>query len=550
MANDDSRAVVLKTEVVEVRIAPSAALEREARRWSYVLRNRFRWITDEDRRKRQDEQSLETLKAIGIDKAVVGQIAGSRLLRVVFDRQAVAVPEAVEFPWEYVLSAATRTARAGRAFAVVRELADEKDVPPRPSTNATTLIVESAPGPLRRQFSFEAESSLVEAALSRSRGGPGSLVRISPTNLPDPTRERLRQVVRELAPSVLHFAGVDSHQGARLLKMMVEGDTPDGVILSDASGGPVIEPAADFADLLTAASVHPRLVVMNIYNSGQTLARLAVERGALAALGFFDEFDDSAAEWLVAKFYERWTANGGNAPAAVTDVLAELHGRGAHLEGTGVVLWTRAANRADPARDLDEASSIPERQAASAGKPGRKAPISLNDAISVDVRVCPGLNYALLRNNKDLFLTFRLRNLSGAPIGGIRVEVTLRAGSESYPFQGMFTIDEPVRELRDRIRVPLPSMAGLGMRENTQAVLHTRVLAKNDVIYEATDFVTLQSIEEWQLDEQSLPWLPAFVFPRDQAMRKSSTSRVGTFESSPRIPATGSRATSQPASRC
>jgi len=233
----------------------STAIGNEALRWTYVLRSRRRWVGGTRVRERNEHEAREALKAIGVDEAELQALGNS-------DRIVVRVPYISEktdwqariFPWEYVLAAATREHRvqaAGtgrpRALTVMRELQRQ---PPQAQANAErdgngehggplnhganqrqgaapmfvdiagveqpsgdrlqVIFVECLPSELREHWSLDSEKRRLKAVLPKD-----TLWHV----LSYPTLKELCEAVAERRPQLLHFAGLDSHQGLRELRL-------------------------------------------------------------------------------------------------------------------------------------------------------------------------------------------------------------------------------------------------------------------------------------------------------------------------------------------
>src|SRR5262249_5983902 len=115
--------------------------------------------------------------------------------------------EARIFPWEYVLAAATREARRGQPLTVVRRLQTSSARAVRKPSALRVLYVESAPGQLRQDYSFDTERALVQSSLKPKAW----------KELLTPTLAQLQSAAAKFKPDVVHLAGFDSHQGLTLL---------------------------------------------------------------------------------------------------------------------------------------------------------------------------------------------------------------------------------------------------------------------------------------------------------------------------------------------
>jgi hypothetical protein len=497
---DAKQAVTLRTDRGQtLSISLGVELQRAAMAWSYTVRNRRRWVGREAARDQQAKRCAAELEALGVSPQRLGDAS---LIEV-------SVPylsegegwEARIFPWEYVLSAATRTLRTG-PLTVVRHL--RRRAFPTARARQTAVVVESAPGDLRQSYSFESELRLVQSNLG-----------FKAQALLDPTRASLQKAVETQQPAVVHLSGIDVHQAAGLIELPDQKDRQDGFLLSGKSGAPDVVSAVDLAALVNAGQEKPLFFACNAYHTAARISALAVAEGCEAAVGFQDEFDDGLAELFFATFYGKWNDLKHDAFKAFREAWRDLRGR-PELRGTGVVLWTAspvlsAARPAPPAPALT--SIAPPRRT-------KKAPAkAARQLLDVEIRPYANLNYSLLHNNRDLFQTFRIRKHEPEPVSGVDVEVVLHAGSEAFPYRASIDLEEPVTELRDRIRVPLTSALGRSLRESVHTVIYVHVSWNGQTVYRNTERVTLLPPDEWR-DDENRHWLPSFVLPRDPAILK------------------------------
>src|SRR6478752_10160659 len=184
----------------------SRELQHAAMQWTYIVRNRQRWRGLPPSARSQSDRARKLLVDLGLRAADLDAIAGDGMVEVVvpYEREEVGW-EARIFPWEYVLAAATSEARRGRSLTVVRRLATTARAA-APPTGQRVLYVESAPGELRQDYTFETERALVETSL-KPKAWKALLT---------PTLEQLRKAVATFKPDVVHLAGFDTHQGLSL----------------------------------------------------------------------------------------------------------------------------------------------------------------------------------------------------------------------------------------------------------------------------------------------------------------------------------------------
>ena len=258
------------------------------------------------------------------------------------------------FPWEFVVSAATRSLRRrGEPLAVLRQL-QHADSPRRMTVRAPTkvLYVESAPGPLANAYSFESERSLLKANFENAA--------FTWSELRNPTSAQLREEIVGKSPDVIHLAGFDIHQGSRLLsseqgrglrgvvstvlkatRSLAEvSSAADGYVMADDKEGFVGILAPDLAAILTAGKDKPVLVSCNIWNSARRICPLIVANGASSAIGFQDSFDDGVVEAFFSTLYRSWREAEWNLRDAFLAAWNRVRSQPSGLIGTGLVLWS------------------------------------------------------------------------------------------------------------------------------------------------------------------------------------------------------------------
>jgi hypothetical protein len=579
--------------------------------WSRIVRNRIRWKAQSDARDAQAQHSRDLLQSLNVDLKRLDALATRGVIQVSIpvtddDRDQAAL----SFPWEYVLSAATRDGCA-RPLVVIRHLVRSGPsgaAAPRATRSGApdpVLILESAPGPIREAFRFDSERKLVAANLP-------DLDRKMKV-LPDPSKGQALAAIKAMKPGLIHLAGVDTHQGAQMLGI----DDPgfDGFYLVDERGRPVPYDAKDLG-LILASAGRVRLVACNFQDSAARVAAFAVSAGAEAAIGFQDVVDDTMAELFYARLYSNWRENDWVTVVAFARTIEDLRVRPGVLSGLGIVLWSDADaienGTAAQAAALDRSINVPASRAtdtttaapdagargdpvaavgvvgvdspeptiiAAAGnaadvaatfkaaddkgdgedvaedatepsQPERAAPKRLiagelssvvpPPELWVEPTIRSNVNYVLLHNNGSLFESFRLRKATDAEIKGVEVVVTLFVGQHSFPYRTMLSLNQPITEIRDRIRVPLTADILRSVHESIQSVVYVRVRRDHSTIFEDTLPVTLVSPDEWMDTDAQTRWLPSFVLPRDPtvdqvrqralpALRALDDSRGGGF---------------------
>lgn len=503
-------------------LTPGPGFQRTAVYWQYVLRNRIRWLRDGKVPESVLEQSVKDLHAIGFDEDKLAQIAAAGGVEI-------GIPYSTEsqlwdlriFPWEFVLDNATSEKRRGAPLVVIRHISSgDQSVPP--DVPKKLMVVESAPGALGDIFDFGSERRLVQANLQLGKTHCSV----------NPTAEELEKTIARERPDVIHVAGVDSHQGKQLLDMKEGEPEPgrqegvsqrvrarlewDGYMMAKSDGSPVSVSAPQLARLLGAEGKRrAQLVVFNFYNSAARLAAMAAAEAALAAIGFQDEVDDRSAEEFFAKFYFAWRTLDWNLLDAFRVALSETK-----LEGAVVVLWsTRSLLEGVKQQPL---LAVQKRVAAARRTaPGRDlSKLDPEDVLAIEIELKPTLNYSLLHNDADLFEQFSIFKLIDGPIGGVCVEITLFAGSESSQWAETFAPEDTVTNLSGRIRFALTSPLMRSIRESLSTLITIRVTWNSKVLRHTTERVNLMAIDEWVDTIELDAYLPSFVFPRDPAVSK------------------------------
>ena len=518
--------IVLRTRTdVDIEVPAGVDMQEAAMRWTYVLRHRRRWAERPSARIAQAKECRQQMEDFGFNEQLLRDVAEAGLVEV-------GVPYTTEeneweariFPWEYMLADSTRDLRRGRSLTVVRNLARKLGRAPKLGDSARLLIVESAPGALQEDFSFASERRLVRTNLGLKEDG----VRV----LQNPTRGELESTIKDMQPGVLHLTGFDSLVGLVHLEGDPNIDVPDGYLLSHDDGTADPVPALELARLVNAGTRKPQLVACNFYHSAARTAALCVGEGAGAAIGFQDEFEDSLTELFFANFYRAWRLSEGDLHEAFQLAWNVLRNQPRGLAGTGLVLWSARSFR-DPRPALPGGQPRAAADAAKANleervrqeKGGRvevtDRPVS--ELFQVEVKPLEHLNYSMMHNDQPLFESFVLRKFVPERIEGLFIGVELHVGAENYPFRLALSLDEDVKNLNDRIRIPLTSALGRSQRESVHTSLFVEVLwtrnGASHELYRETHRVTLLPVDEWRDDDENRIWLPSFVLPRDEAVR-------------------------------
>jgi len=502
-------------------------------RWTYIVRNRERWNDLEASTQEQGQRAREDLASLGVTEAALEAISRDGLVEVVipFESDEKGWEQRI-IPWEHVLAGATRQRRQGRPLTVVRHL-EVGASQPHAASPARALYVESAPGKLRDDFSFDTERELVRVSL-----------RLKKTTDPllNPTLEQLTATVKTVKPDVIHVAGFDSHQGLRVLAQQDETPDPstdaddgdgvhDGYLMRQESGTPRPCEAQVLATALCPKAHPPRLIVFNLQNSGARIAAHAVAAGARASIGFQDTFDDHLSEQFFGTLYRLWRQEGWDLLEAFRGAWESIRSAGSSIRGSGIVLWTRQPL----VTVVGEKVASVRRTARESRKPTEPVTIWTPDAVEAadartfikhDVRALDEINYSLLHNREPLFESFSLVNLSAnhdrrerlGTIAGIDVTVKLSTGLETAVYQSQINLTQPSDDLAGVIHVPLTSNLMRSSHEAINTSLFIEVCWGQHVLYRDSRRVRLLPVDQWRDNDRDGQWLPSFVLPRDPAV--------------------------------
>jgi hypothetical protein len=480
---------------------PEPLLAELAMQWSYVVRNRARWTGSSGALDQLSARARLHLEQLRIDPNVVTEMTQKGVIEILipFSGNEGENWAARIMPWEIILRVAVNRSD----LIVVRHL----NVSAYPDFNSPSpeklVFVASAPGRLANIIDFQLEKELVTKSLTL----PVDMIE-------NPSLNDLANHFQSGQPEyALHLSGVDRYQGEELLPDVATigaDERRDGFYFASEPGAPLDIYCADPEEigLRLNQAKQPVLVVFNAYNSASRLAAMAVARGAHAAIGFLDVFDDRLAEVFFATLYRAWHESNW-------DLLAALQEAAERVSRTderrlGAVLWTRH-------HLISPTTSRPLRVERVADP---------NQSVIVDIKPSDVVNYARLHNGEGLFQKFSLYRYNPDQVR-VRLEVTLYLGTDSFPYEAMFTLSnrETPLDLSKKIHLPLTSRLARGLREAVQTTLRTRVSVLNDDKYEEvyTDTVKIRllPVNEWKFDEKlSTRWLASFVLPADEAVRK------------------------------
>lgn len=554
-ASAESRAVVLLRiasgdQGIIARVPRTKDIIRLAAEWMYVLRNRSRWSGDDDFRDEISKRAVDALEKLNVSEKDLKRVieAEARHIEIEFVEEAPGrminmdiVDAASAFPWEYVLSAATRYLGRSRSIVITRfidaHLHTSVNVVGRPY-----LFVESAPGRLEDVYTFESELARLRSATGDDLAtGQTSMWRRSRSQ----TLSELSNRVRDIQPVVIHVSGVDNHQAATVIPgfygedeiaALTGGKPTDGMILRGVDLPEVPTPYDTIAQsIITPGGVglRPALVTLNLYYSGACLARECARRGAGAVIGFLDEIDDEIAEYFFQALYLAWrdTNFSEDIPAAFGSTWRRLRKQRYSLYGTGIAVWlSRSAFDAGRRSAFERPSEMIEEPDVVLPTDAQRAAARLrpmSEVLRVDLDVPREINYSLLHNNRRLLDTLTLNKLVDHPLDEVSVQVQLNVGDGSAPFlHTATTVAEPQLALADEVRLPLTAALLRSPRERIQTTLYVKVAWDGRIACETTRPITLLPVDEWFDDTANNPWLPSFILPRDPAVSKIvSTAR-------------------------
>lgn len=319
-------------------------------RWANLVANRRMWREAGVDTQKLPEECRQQLQDFGLDQNHLQTLDTADYVEVSipFVRQEEG-RAARDFPWEFVIGTATKTARGDRPITIIRHLNLQNGVTARALGQPKNLcFIESAPRPFDRFYGFQIERTQIPEALGFASDLP-----------PNPRRSDLAAILAQQDWDVVHFTGLDVHQGVEILKAhRLEQESPlvkhyndyskprddkpsrppDGlVVLNDQYLLDCLD-ADDLAKMLAQRDKKPILVTMNLYNSASNLAALAVAHGAGAAIGFQDAFDDYLTDNFYSSFYLGWRLGQWQLLPAFAYALQKMPA--ATPMGTGLVLWT------------------------------------------------------------------------------------------------------------------------------------------------------------------------------------------------------------------
>jgi hypothetical protein len=537
--------------VFETVVTRTAGLERLAQEWNYILRARTRWAADADLRVSVGERALTDLKGLGINSAFLQKLALVERVEVELhdwkaaDADATRIHEAAaEVPWEYLISAATRTEGRFQSLLITRLFRNGSGAVV-PSPPEQVLFVESAPGRLKDAYEFDDEEERIRAAVDAFGPRQDNMVIMQTPQLTELAKE-----VNKDKWDAIHVTGVDTQQAGWCIEGLyddIEKHKPalwneiatpskvlrDGMLLRQGPESELPVPYQKLAEVLISPRKPPYVVTLNLYYSGARTARELVRRGAHAVLGFLDEIDDESGELFFQAFYWAWCHRDDKGepvaiPAAFQKAWDKM--RSDRLHGTAIVIWMGRSIFDQPGPKKADRSAAKRKEIATAKKEESRADYlarieatAINKLIQVDLDIKDQVNYSLLHNNRELVSKLTLTKLMRGRLEDITVQVELCVGDQSYPYRCTVEVmeaDEVQLALASQVKIPLTANLPRSLRERVQSAVYVKVTCGGRTACEQTKRVTLIPVDEWVDDTVNNPWLPSFVLPRDPAILK------------------------------
>jgi hypothetical protein len=361
-----------------------------ARHWGYILRVRTRWAGDPDMREYFATRAIKDLRKLGIRLKHIRKFALAKHIEIELHgwkdedesakatakERAKAKPKvdpileaASEIPWEYLLSAATKSVGRFQSLLISRWFSRRARVTPEVTTEVTpkapqrVLFVESAPGRIEQVYGFKDEEKRIRAAMNLGEiEDPKDLKALKALKAREgllfsktEPYTRLKSKVEAAAWEAIHVTGVDTHQVAWLIDGFYDDENGtkkvarrkfvideadqlyDGMIIRGDTDSELPVRYDELADLLSKSKKPPCVVTLNLYYSGARTARELVRRGVYASIGFLDEIDDEFAEHFFQAFYWAWCHDNETIADSFLEAWSTMDGDRMH--GTAIVIW-------------------------------------------------------------------------------------------------------------------------------------------------------------------------------------------------------------------
>ena len=206
-------------EIFEASLPRSAKLEQLAEKWTYILRARSRWAHDIEQRKYFGSQAVEDLKDLGVKLEFIERLSTVIHIEVELhpwdtqDAEAARIGEtASEIPWEYLISAATRSVGRFQPLLITRLFRNGRSPVALPPPELV-LFVESAPGRLKDLYEFDDEEDRIRAAVNATGVREGHMEILN-----TPQLSELSGHARRRKWEAIHVSGVDTQQAGWFLE--------------------------------------------------------------------------------------------------------------------------------------------------------------------------------------------------------------------------------------------------------------------------------------------------------------------------------------------
>jgi hypothetical protein len=517
-----------------------------AKDWRYILGNRSRWTTQAVARAHVQAKCENTLAKLGIDRPQLRRLAIAGLVEVSVPYcEDGTLDAARDFPWEHLISGATKEFRGPSPLLVVRHLSGVPKT--RRRTPKSFSLVQTAPGIFGEHFNLKAERSLIT----------GGLQSLSDTGrLDNPVAADLRSEIKSEAPDVVHLAGVDVRLGEWLEadwledEVKFEADTKDGMYFAHSRRPYRRVNAKKIAQYLTAASKKPVLVGINSWYSGGELAPSCVANGAAMAIGFHNSFDFEVGREFFSEFYRSWLHHDLDATRAMLEAWLKIKPLAKKIRGSGITLWSANSAFERKTRGFMKPNSRGFRLAIQENEKAQDELVRteadpeterVRDLVGWSIKPVKCLNYSMLHNRRSLMeeLMFWFKkpeaDEEGRQVNEIRnveVEVMLKVGDGSFPYRTTVNLgddnlqidlaDDTIESMGENqaggICVPLTSELARSVDERMNTSVYVNVQWKGQILYRHTFPVVLSPVDEWNLTETESCWLPSFVQPRDPAV--------------------------------
>lgn len=420
------------------------------------------------------------------------------------------------FPWENLLALATKEARdaiSQQQFTVVRYLTHSQkgDTPATCAKGVANFFVTAAAE--NAGFDYKSEHAAVKGALKIDL----DIKRVGNV-------DELERLVKANDPKIVHL----------VLNSAQNGDA--------ISGKESFDPMKNTELIGNVAGVvarhGPELVAFSSCHTGRRLAPMAVAYGARAAVGFHGEVWDASIPVFFGAFYRALQKNDGALAAMRAGLEANRRLENPSDLGT-VTLWS-AIDLLKPAVGVvappleAEASEMAKAKGdeakadqITAGKIADGPPFddALYDALPVICEVEQELNYSVLHHSRgglfNSFVVTKVRSCKHAPL---EVRVKLDTGLDRPAECRFFTqLEEKApcqKDLAVGVTLPLGSQLLRQRGEIMIGTVEVEITCNGRQVFHKLQSIKLLPCDEWRdRKESGRHLLPAFVFPRDPAVR-------------------------------